>query len=57
MRVEDNLAAGMSVNAARLDALLRFGNSTAVKEHVTGMDTALLLESIYSLELCVPPVD
>jgi macrolide transport system ATP-binding/permease protein len=48
MRVEDNLAAGMSLEAARRDALLRFGNSTAVKERVTGMDTALLLESVYS---------
>jgi hypothetical protein len=48
MRVEDSLAAGMSVEAARRDALLRFGNSTAMKERVAGMDAALLLESVYS---------
>src|SRR5579859_5492358 len=48
MRVDDNLAAGMSMDAARRDALLRFGNSTAMKERLTGMDTALLFESVYS---------
>lgn len=46
MRTEHNLAAGMSQEQARRDALLRFGNPTVTKERVTGMDTALLLESI-----------
>jgi predicted permease len=48
MRVEDNVAAGMSPDAARRDALVRFGNRPATKERVTGMDTALLLDSIWA---------
>ncbi len=32
MRIEDNLAAGMSPEKARRDALLRFGNPTTGKE-------------------------
>ena len=31
MRIEDNRAAGMSPEAARRDALLRFGNPTVLK--------------------------
>jgi len=46
MRIEDNLAAGMSAEAARRDALLRFGNRAVMKEKVTAMDTALVLEGI-----------
>ena len=46
MRTEHNLAAGMSQEQARRDALLRFGNPTVTKERVIGMDAALLLESI-----------
>jgi predicted permease len=46
MRIEDNLAAGMSPEEARRDALLRFGNRTVMKERVTAMDTALVLEGI-----------
>jgi macrolide transport system ATP-binding/permease protein len=48
MRTEDNLAAGMSPEEARRDALIRFGNPTATKEQVTGMDAALTLESIWT---------
>ena len=48
MRIEDNLAAGMAPDEARRDALLRFGNCTAIKEHAVGIDTALLLDSIWS---------
>ena len=44
MRIEDNIAAGMSPNEARRNALLRFGNPTVVREHVTGEDVALMLE-------------
>jgi macrolide transport system ATP-binding/permease protein len=51
MRIEDNLAEGMSPADARRDALLRFGNPSATKERVTGMDAALLLESIWS-DIC-----
>jgi macrolide transport system ATP-binding/permease protein len=46
MRTEDNIAAGMSPQEARRDALIRFGNPTITKERVTGMDTALMLDSI-----------
>jgi predicted permease len=46
MRIEDNVASGMSPEAARRDALLRFGNSAAMKERVTAVDAALTLESI-----------
>ena len=46
MRIEDNIAAGMPPEAARRDALLRFGNPTATKEHVTAADVALTLGSI-----------
>ena len=46
LRAEDNVNAGMSPEAARRDALLRFGNPTVVKEHTTAADAALFLESI-----------
>ena len=48
MRTEDNLASGMSADEARRDALIRFGNPTATKERVTGMDAALMVDSIWS---------
>lgn len=46
MRTEDNLRAGMSPEAARRDALLRFGNRLAMKEHVTTEDTELWLAAL-----------
>jgi len=46
MRAEDNAASGMSPDAARRDALLRFGNPTVKKEQVIAVDAALTLESI-----------
>ena len=46
MRIEDNLASGMSPDVARRDALLRFGNPTVVKEQVTAVNAALTLESV-----------
>src|ERR1700677_270640 len=48
MRIEDNIAAGMSAEDARRDALLRFGNPTTTKEHVAGADAVLTLDSIWS---------
>ncbi len=48
LRIEDNLAAGMSPEEARRDALLRFGNTTATRERVASADLALSLESIWS---------
>jgi macrolide transport system ATP-binding/permease protein len=46
MRMEDNVAAGMTTEEARRDALVRFGNRAATRERVAGMDAALTLESI-----------
>lgn len=47
MRVEDNIARGMSAKNARRDALLRFGNPTVMRERTTQADAALLLASIW----------
>jgi predicted permease len=46
MRMEDNLAHGMSRDEARRDARLRFGNPTATKERVTEADASLGLEGL-----------
>ena len=48
MRMEDNLAAGMSPQEARRDALVRFGNPGVTKEKTTEADAALYLESIWT---------
>jgi predicted permease len=45
MRIEDNLATGMSPGEARRDALCRFGNPTVIDERVTAMDASLGLEN------------
>jgi predicted permease len=47
LRIEDNLAAGMSPAEARRDALLRFGNPTVTRERVASTDIALSLESVW----------
>jgi predicted permease len=47
MRIEDNLAHGMSPEHARRDALARFGNPTATKEHVVFADAAVVLGSVW----------
>jgi macrolide transport system ATP-binding/permease protein len=46
MRIEDNVATGMSLPEARRDAEIRFGNRAATKERVLGEDVALVIESI-----------
>jgi hypothetical protein len=48
LRTADNIAAGMSPDAARRNALLRFGNTTAVKERVTNADAALSLDRLWT---------
>jgi hypothetical protein len=48
LRTEDSLAAGMSPEQARRDALVRFGNRTVTKERVAAVDTALLISSVGS---------
>ena len=47
LRIEDNLAAGMSLTEARRDAMLRFGNRSAMRERTTEADSALYLESLF----------
>ena len=47
MRADDNLAAGMDAQSAARNARLRFGNVTATREHVAGVDAALGLQSIW----------
>jgi predicted permease len=43
MRIEDNLAAGMSPEEAHRDAQLRFGNATVMRERASAEDTSPLL--------------
>ena len=46
MRIEENVARGMSVEEARRDALVRFGNHVVMKERSISADAALGLESV-----------
>src|SRR5882757_5491781 len=46
MRVEDNIAAGMSPEEARRDANVRFGNATVMRERANDEDTSPLLAGI-----------
>jgi putative ABC transport system permease protein len=45
MRIDSNIAGGMSPAEARRDALLRFGNATSTRERVASADAALGLSS------------
>jgi predicted permease len=47
MRTEDNIAAGMSPEAAARAARLRFGNPTVARERTEQADLALSLDSIW----------
>jgi predicted permease len=47
LRIEDNIAAGMSPEEARRNALVRFGNPTATRENVTAADSALSLDRFW----------
>ncbi len=46
MRIEDNLAAGMSPEEARRDALRRFGNPTLWRERMSEIDLMILPQTI-----------
>ena len=46
LRVESNMASGMSAEEARRDAHVRFGNPTSMRELVTAADTHLSVEGI-----------
>ena len=48
MRTEDNIAAGMTPQQARREALIRFGSSTATKERVVSVDASLVIDSIWA---------
>src|SRR5262249_31711188 len=47
MRIADNIAAGMSSQEARRDAMLRFGNRTVMRERRTAMDAATALDAVW----------
>jgi putative ABC transport system permease protein len=47
MRIDANVAAGMTPEDARRDALLRFGNPAAKKEETTAQDAALGLDRLW----------
>ena len=46
MRIESNLAEGMSLEEARREALLRFGNPSSTRERVAASDSALSLTDL-----------
>jgi predicted permease len=46
MRIEDNLARGMTPEEARREALVRFGNATATRDRVATVEMALWAESV-----------
>lgn len=46
MRLEDNIATGMSKEEAQRDAIRRFGNPAVMKERVTSADAALGFDGI-----------
>lgn len=46
LRVESNLASGMSPEEARREAILRFGNLTSTREHVAASDATLSLAGL-----------
>ncbi len=48
LRTEDNMAAGMTGEAAARDARMRFGNLGATKERVWAMDSMLGVENVWS---------
>ncbi|HKW90166.1 MAG TPA: permease prefix domain 1-containing protein, partial [Candidatus Acidoferrales bacterium] len=47
MRAADNMAAGMSPQEARRDAVLRFGSRPAMKERVIAADAQMFLDSLW----------
>ena len=46
MRMADSVAGGMSPEEARRDALIRFGNRTAVRERVTEEDAGMVWDAL-----------
>lgn len=48
LRVDDNIAAGMTPDEALRNARLRFGNVTSMKERVTAADAVLRVDALWS---------
>src|SRR5581483_7974439 len=46
LRIDENIAHGMSPEDARREAILRFGNPASTRERVAAADTALLFEGL-----------
>jgi putative ABC transport system permease protein len=46
MRTADNIAAGMTSQEARRDALIRFGNPTVIEEQIVAVDSGLGFEKL-----------
>ncbi len=46
LRIDDNIAQGMTPEEARREALVRFGNPTVMRERVAAEDTTLGIESV-----------
>jgi hypothetical protein len=46
LRMDDNVAHGMSREETRRDALLRFGNPTAIRERVVASDASLGIDGV-----------
>ena len=47
MRIEENIANGMSAEEARRDALVRFGNQTVTRERVAAQDVSLASSAVW----------
>ena len=47
MRMADNIAAGMSPEQARRDALIRFGSRIVIRERITAADAATALDAVW----------
>lgn len=47
MRMADNIAAGMSPEEARRDALIRFGSRVVMRERITAADAATALDAVW----------
>src|SRR5690348_6511906 len=47
MRTADNIAAGMSPEKARRDAVLRFGSTPAMRERVIAADVQMFFDSLW----------
>ena len=48
LRIDENIARGMSPEDARRDALVRFGNRTATRERVIAADATLGLDRLWA---------